>query len=139
MGNLRVFGELVREARTRMGLSAYELAARIDRQPSFVSRLENGQNAYPPEPALLLSLTKVLGLSRKQMLIAMGYLDDDAADQAREESTKLGLASNDPRQPIVSFLLALDPIKDDDILEAFQGVVRLAARRRPISIMGRKR
>lgn len=139
MGDLRQFGDLVREARLRHGLSAYELAARIKRQPSFLSRLENGQNANPPEPAVLKALTNVLGLSRKQMLISMGYLDESDIAPSSGFNVDDYFEPADSRRALISFVMALDPDEDDDVIEVLEGLVQFALGRQESANMGRKR
>lgn len=74
MDGMRLFGELVRRARERQGLRGEDLAAKIGRAPSWVSRLELGGSANPPDPHMFGVLSDVLGLQRAEMLEALGYL-----------------------------------------------------------------
>lgn len=67
------FGELVRRARERKGLKAFELADLMHTHGSAISRLENGTFKETPAPDVMRQLSEILGLSDHDMLAALGY------------------------------------------------------------------
>src|SRR5688572_16058801 len=70
------FGALIRARREDLGIRSYELAQRIGRQPSLISRLETGAYKDTPPPDILAALERELGVSQREMLTALGYLAD---------------------------------------------------------------
>ncbi len=54
-------GRMVREARTRMGLSAVDVGRKIGCHPSAVTKIERGRSESP-SPTLLEGLAITLGL-----------------------------------------------------------------------------
>ena len=84
------FGELIKKARARQGVKTLDLAYRIGRQQSYVSKVESGAVREVPPPDVLIALSRELGISVGEQLAALGYpIDDapvpdqDAADLAR--------------------------------------------------------
>lgn len=77
-------GALIEAARERSGLKGYEVARRLGKQPSYVSRLENGDTKTLPPPHELRQIGQAIDLSVEEMLRAAGYIDDDAPDDAAE-------------------------------------------------------
>lgn len=67
------FGELIRNARERMNLRAFDVAFSLGQSPSWVSKLESGQLVHPPDPSVLLALSDILGVPEIDMFRAMGY------------------------------------------------------------------
>ena len=66
-------GALIATARERSGLKGYELARRLGKQPSYVSRLEGGGMKTLPPPEELHRIGQAIGLSVDEMLRAAGY------------------------------------------------------------------
>jgi hypothetical protein len=58
------------------------MANRLDRPHSFVVRIENGQNANPPDTQTFNDLARFLELDQARMLKALGYLDVEPGDAA---------------------------------------------------------
>src|SRR5690606_38556399 len=81
MSGMKEFGALIKRAREQRGLTQAELGARIGYAHSFVVRLERGQMTNPPTPQTMRDLERELGVSRREMLEAAGYLDDDDVEQ----------------------------------------------------------
>ena len=52
---MREFGQLVRERREALGLSAMDVAYSVGRAPSWVFRMESGDATHPPEPSIVVS------------------------------------------------------------------------------------
>jgi transcriptional regulator with XRE-family HTH domain len=97
----RQFGELVRTARERAGLKAFELADRMHTHGSFISRLETGAFKETPAPDIIAQLQEHLGLSQRELLTALGYLGDE---QVRPTGVRGGVIGNE----IAAKVLAVD-------------------------------
>jgi transcriptional regulator with XRE-family HTH domain len=67
------FGELVRRRKDERGLKSYELAKAMQRAPSLVSRLENGDFKETPAADVLADLERVLGIKQHELLRTLGY------------------------------------------------------------------
>ncbi len=76
MAGLQEFGALIKRARENLGMTGAELAIRLDRPHSFVVRIERGQNANPPDPQTFADLARILRISKGEMLMALGYLEN---------------------------------------------------------------
>lgn len=85
MSGMREFGALIKSARERMGWTGVELATRLDRPHSFVVRIENGQNANPPDTRTFSDLSRLLDLDKVRMLIVLGYLDSDVNEERDDD------------------------------------------------------
>ena len=103
MAGMAEFGALIRRAREQQGWTGAELAQRIGRPHPFVVRIETGKNSNPPDPQTFDDLARTLRLSKRAMLEALGYWEDDAA------AGMLCLAADDPLAEIVAALRAADP------------------------------
>lgn len=73
-------GELIREARTRAGLTQTELAERAGRDRSVIARWEQGV-ASPPVESLLACL-HACGFDLPLVLVALDRSDDDKLSQS---------------------------------------------------------
>ena len=71
--SMKKLGTLIRDARERLGLHGYELANAIDKQPSYVTRLESGETKTLPPPEVLERLGATLHLSMRKMVETAGY------------------------------------------------------------------
>jgi len=78
---MREFGQLVRERREALGLSAMDVAYSVGQAQSWLSKLENGGATHPPEPSIMLALADVLKLPESEMFRAMGYRFGVAEDR----------------------------------------------------------
>lgn len=84
---------MVQERRQRLGMRGDELAFRIGRAPSWVSRIETGGQRNLPEPDIMHKLAAELGVSVADLLDAAGYevyenqavRADAASDDASDE------------------------------------------------------
>ena len=100
MNNLHT---LVKQARERRGFRTQgELAVRIGRDTSYVSRLENGALKEIPQPELLRDLADALGYTVVDLLRAAGY-DVDAPDT----SEVITIRRDDPRARVAEIMDAL--------------------------------
>jgi transcriptional regulator with XRE-family HTH domain len=57
-----MFGEFIKERRTKQGISLREFSRRIDTDPSNWSKTERGLLSPPRDPAMLKRIAKVLGI-----------------------------------------------------------------------------
>lgn len=93
MGNMgmRELGDLIRVARERLGVRAYDLSYAIGQNPSWLSRIEDGKLTHPPAPGVLSALSDQLGIRQADMLEAIGY----------ELNRKPDPIPDDPREVII--------------------------------------
>lgn len=107
------FGDYLRWARERRGLSPKRLADAIGRSPSAISRLENDEVKTPPPPEQVALLAKVLRVPEIEFVRRIGYLSTDADQPA----TVPAFASDDPRLEIIE-LLADIPDREVPLIRA---------------------
>ena len=67
------FGQMIERGMKAAGLRAYELAFKLGKQPSYVSRIVNDEYKGTPPPNELAILQEELGMSQLAMLAALGY------------------------------------------------------------------
>lgn len=72
-GVVETLGPLVRATREHKGIRAADLAYRIGKDPSFLSKLERDLLKEIPEPAVLHALADALGIPEPRLLEALGY------------------------------------------------------------------
>lgn len=85
-------GSYVRQLREDKGWTARDLAERIDRDPSYVSRLETGRQKETPGPDEARRLASALGVGVADLLLRLGYdLEEDVQEttEAAAERTLL--------------------------------------------------
>jgi len=99
MSDLQRFGQLIRETRQRRGLKSEELAQRIGVSKSVMSYIETARTKSMPEPELLTRLALALGLSKRTMLEALGYLDP-----ADDNEHTIAVDAHDPRAALLALL-----------------------------------
>ena len=83
----KAFGEFVRERREALrekdrGFSLRQLAARIGVEPSYLSKVERGEEA-PPSEARIVALAEELGEDKDVMLAMAGKVSSDLQDVIR--------------------------------------------------------
>lgn len=61
-----VFGQVLKELRTKKGISQEKLALEADIDRSYISKLENG--AYQPSLAMVFAISKVLEIQAKDIV-----------------------------------------------------------------------
>lgn len=71
------FAQLVKRERERQGIKGYALAYQVGENPSWVTRLENGEMKRLPSPEVMAALATALGITERTMLKAWGYLATD--------------------------------------------------------------
>lgn len=70
-------GDLLRQYRTRSGLTQLDLAVRASVSRPYISHLESGDRPYVPSREVVLALARVLDLSPEEhakILTGYGYL-----------------------------------------------------------------
>ena len=84
MSGLREFGDLIKSARIKRGMTGVDLAQKMGRSHSVIVRWERGQPSNPPDPETFWDFSKALGVPPEDMLRALGYLmpDEDAVVEA---------------------------------------------------------
>lgn len=75
-------GRFIAEKRVAAGLRGDELAYRIGRAPSWVSRMETGGQRTLPDPDVMRALANELRVTMPDLLEAAGYLQPGERPQA---------------------------------------------------------
>lgn len=78
MAGIREFGDLIKNARVKQGITGSELATRMERSHSQIVRWENGSPSNPPDIDIFWEFSEALGLPPEDMLVALGYLKPDS-------------------------------------------------------------
>lgn len=68
----RRLGELIRAARTRQGLTTYQVAERAGFNQSFVTRIEGGIHQNP-DTAKVSAIADILGVDVSELMAQAGY------------------------------------------------------------------
>lgn len=80
----KTLAEIIKERREALGIKSYELADKIGRRPSLISRIENSDYKETPPPDIIAGLAEALDIPQYQMLAAMGYRVGDVQDSEEE-------------------------------------------------------
>lgn len=78
---MKTIGEIIREERESKGLLLREVAASLEVDPSFLSKIERGDKR--PTREQISQISKVLKVSEKDLLLA--YLSDRLVYEIRNE------------------------------------------------------
>lgn len=114
------FGELIRVARERRGYrSQAALARRLDRDQSFVSRLERGAVKELPTPEVLEQVGDVLGLTMEEMLTAAGYLNQ------QPPKPSITIPRTDPRARLLELVAHVDDDDMETLIDVIDGVLKI--------------
>ena len=70
-------GDYIRRRRETLHMTPTELARALDRDNSYVSRVETGRNKTLPDPAEMARIARALGVTMRDLLAAAGYLIDE--------------------------------------------------------------
>lgn len=102
MDRKKDFGELIAKGRRSAGLRAVDLAPKLGLSSSTLSYYETGRFTYPPEPELLDAIEREIGVKKRDLLEALGYLEDDGqpeydADDPLLDVVMLGAKKLSPR------------------------------------------
>jgi len=87
------FGEIITEARKKLGISQKELAARIKKEdgepisPQYLNDIERDRR-NPPSESILVQFAAELNLSRNYLILAAGSIPDEL---------KRNLVGSDPK------------------------------------------
>lgn len=66
-------GDLIRDARSRMGMNQSELADAVGASQSYISGIERGTRIWPQE--YIRQIAEVLGLDQVELAVAAGLID----------------------------------------------------------------
>lgn len=113
MNDMRRLGKLVEETMNARNMAAYELARKIGKYPSWVSRFLSGDVRNLPDVATVRAISEALRLPLPKMLEAAGYLDP-----VQSPTEGYTVPAGDPRLEI---LLLLEGQSDEDV----EGVLRV--------------
>lgn len=86
MAGVREFGDLIKNARSRRGMTGVDLAQKMGRSHSVIVRWERGQPSNAPDPETFWDFSEALGLPPEEMLEALGYLKPGDGTPAETEA-----------------------------------------------------
>ncbi|BDA76082.1 transcriptional regulator, XRE family (plasmid) [Calothrix sp. PCC 7716] len=72
------FANTIRSKRKSLGLTQHQLAKKINFDVTYLSKLENKRNDYPPSEELLHKLAFHLNLEYNELLISSGRIESSA-------------------------------------------------------------
>lgn len=72
------FADSIRLRRKSLGLTQRQLASMIEFDVTYLSKLENGRNDYPPSEELIRKLADCLHLNYNELLISSGRVESNA-------------------------------------------------------------
>lgn len=75
--SLPTLGEQIRNARMLLDIGLRELARRADISPTYLSRVETGEERRPPSEEALTRIAAALGHSPDGLLMAAGRIPED--------------------------------------------------------------
>ncbi|BAZ18309.1 putative XRE family transcriptional regulator (plasmid) [Calothrix sp. NIES-4071] len=72
------FADTIRLQRKNLGLTQRQLASIIEFDVTYLSKLENGRNDYPPSEEIIYKLAECLNLNYNDLLISSGRIKSNA-------------------------------------------------------------
>ena len=72
----QTFGQVIRTARTSMGYSQRELAALVEVDFTYLSKLESDCSNYPPKEYVIQQLAHYLSLNHEELMCLTGRLPE---------------------------------------------------------------
>lgn len=113
MNDHQRFGKLIEDGMRQRGYVGYQYAAMLGKPQSWLSRIMNGQYANPPTPEDMTALSETLGIPKRRMLEALGYIDPE--DQ--EPGIAHTIRADDPRAALLDMLASAS---DDEVRKVVQ-------------------
>lgn len=86
MNELKAFGQLVKDARQNRGMEAKDLAPLLGVSTTKISNIENGYGKTPPDADLVRAIETSLGIPRRRLLVALGYIDEEESPDGESEA-----------------------------------------------------
>lgn len=77
---MKAFGDQIREARERSGVSLRRIAKRVGISPSYLSQIERGVAERPPSYKVINMIAHLLDLDSIDLSLAAGRLPDPVRD-----------------------------------------------------------
>jgi len=74
--NSQTFGQAIRTARVSIGYSQRELAALVEVDFTYLSKLESDSTEYPPKEYVIQQLAHYLGLNHEELMCLTGRLPE---------------------------------------------------------------
>ena len=78
------FGQAIRTARTSIGYSQRKLAALVEVDFTYLSKLESDRSDYPPKEYVIQQLARYLSLDREELMCLTGRLPERYQDFLKE-------------------------------------------------------
>lgn len=73
------FGDYIRKRRQEKDLGLREAAGKMDVSPSYLSRLESGDEPNPPSAKVIEKMAEILGEDMKNLMRLAGRIEKDIA------------------------------------------------------------
>jgi transcriptional regulator with XRE-family HTH domain len=87
MDSKKRFGKLIAQGRLAAGMLGKDLAPELGVATSTLSNLETGNFKYPPDPEFLELIEKVLGVRKRDLAEALGYVDSGEEEKSAVPSS----------------------------------------------------
>lgn len=113
MNEKQRFGKLIEDGMKQRGYVGYQFAALLGKQQSWLSRILNGQYANTPPPEDITALSQTLGIPKRRMLEALGYIDPED----HEPDVAHTIRDDDPRAALLDMLAGAS---DDEVRKVVQ-------------------
>ncbi len=82
------FNKTIRNRRIELGLTQKQIAITILCNVTYISKLENGCNDYPPSEEMVRKIANVLNLDYNQLLFSSGRVNSDILDICHQLAAK---------------------------------------------------
>lgn len=106
MANLQQFGEFLKAARQRKGLSLRAVEEEIGMSNAYISQLEQGK-VKQPSPVLLHKLSELYGVKYTDILNLIGYPipeESDSEGLTDKLSARLGPVTDEEEEELAQYL-----------------------------------
>ena len=107
----QTFGQVVRDAREAQGISLRKFAVKVEKTPTYISKIERNELETKPSEALVLMIVNELGLDFDEMMILAGRIPSELPD----------IISQRPRQ-MAALLRTANKMPDDELRKLTQSI-----------------
>lgn len=106
-----VIQQVIKDVRKQTGWTQAQLAQKLGKDPSWVSRWEKGIPKEMPPPEDFRAICLISGVSMRTLIERIGYLDSEEL----EPGVSYVLRSDDPRSRLLDMLAGLSPVGIDNV------------------------
>jgi transcriptional regulator with XRE-family HTH domain len=105
------FGQYLRDAREAKGISLRKFAEKVDKAPTYISKIERDEAGMKPSEELVEAIAKELGLDFEELMILAGRIPSELPDiihsRPREMAALLRTANKMKPKELNDLLLSL--------------------------------